>query len=184
MAVSPPGDIVLEVARAADPAAVRSARTRLEIAAGLAPASAHAEAGAGGARTATEKAAGAAPEAFKKFEAMVLQSFIEPMLPSNAENVYGGGLSGEMWASLLARELGEVLAERGGIGIADHMLSEHYTIEDGQKVPVRGISGGPEKEEADRQALLSAALVEEIERRAAHTIGLNAQEAARSRRDT
>lgn len=184
MAVSPPGDIILEVARAAEPAAIRSARARLEGAADPAPANARAAAGAGSPRATVSRASRHAPETYQKFEAMVLQSFIKPMLPSDADAVYGGGTAGEMWKSLLARQMGDVLAARGGIGIADRLAGEQYTTKDGTKVPVRGISGGPDKDEADRQALLSAALVDEIERRTAHAIGLDrTQKAAGRRRD-
>jgi Rod binding domain-containing protein len=66
------------------------------------------------------------PEAFKKFEAMVLQTFLQSMLPKDAEAVYGGGMAGDMWKSFLAQQLGEVMAERGGIGIADRILGPHY----------------------------------------------------------
>jgi Rod binding domain-containing protein len=72
-------------------------------------------------------AAGAGrPESFKRFEAMVLQTFIQSMLPNDGAAVYGKGMAGDMWKSLLAEKMAEVMAERGGIGIADRMLGEHY----------------------------------------------------------
>ena len=57
---------------------------------------------------------------------MVLQTFIQTMLPKDAEAVYGKGMAGDMWKSLLAEQLGDAMAERGGIGIADRVLGDHY----------------------------------------------------------
>lgn len=177
MSVSPPGDIVLEVARAADPAAVRLARAKLESAAGAAVTGAfEAVTGTAGANLRGRlqgTSADGVPEAYRKFEAMVLQSFIKPMMPSDAETVYGGGLSGEMWKSLLAQEMGDALAENGGIGIADQILRDRYTVENGEKVPVRGISDGADKAETDRRSLMSDALVHEFQRRTAQSLSLD-----------
>jgi Rod binding domain-containing protein len=68
----------------------------------------------------------ATPTAFRKFEAMVLQSFLQSMLPSENEAVYGEGLAGDMWRSMMAEQIAGVMAERGGIGIADRILATHY----------------------------------------------------------
>jgi Rod binding domain-containing protein len=50
------------------------------------------------------------------------------MLPKDGAAVYGKGTAGEMWKSLLAQEIADVMAERGGIGIADRMLGAHYAV--------------------------------------------------------
>lgn len=55
---------------------------------------------------------------YVEFEAFVLQSFIEAMLPKNAESVFGSGTAGGIWKSMLAEKLGAELARSGGIGIA------------------------------------------------------------------
>ncbi len=55
---------------------------------------------------------------YKKFEAMVLSTFVESMLPKNATAVYGSGNAGDIWRSMLAQKMGEQMAEAGGIGIA------------------------------------------------------------------
>ncbi len=73
-----------------------------------------------------------APESYRKFEAMVLQTFIQNMLPKDAGAFYGKGMAGDMWKSLLAEKMADVMAERGGIGIADRMMGE-YKSEDGKK---------------------------------------------------
>ena len=84
--------------------------------------------------TGDAKAAGAAdkpdtPASFKRFEAMVLQTFIQNMLPKDSASVYGKGMAGDMWKSLLAEKVAEVMADRGGIGIADRVLGERYAAQ-------------------------------------------------------
>jgi flagellar protein FlgJ len=71
----------------------------------------------------------APPESFRRFEAMVLQTFIQNMLPNDGAAVYGQGMSGDMWKSLLAEKMAEAMAGRGGIGIADRMLGGQYASE-------------------------------------------------------
>lgn len=61
--------------------------------------------------------------AMLQFEAFVLQSFIEPMLPSS-EGVYGGGTAGSFWKSMLAEKLAAEMAKSGGIGIAKHIMRD------------------------------------------------------------
>jgi peptidoglycan hydrolase FlgJ len=74
-----------------------------------------------------------------KFEAFVLQDFVSLMLPADSENVYGKGLSGEMWQSLLAEKIAAQMAERGGIGIAARLLKDFH-IEGEERLPLLGVS--------------------------------------------
>lgn len=159
----------MDVARAVEPEALEVARTRLmaivdkvagtagfEVPEGLA--------GMRGAPVASRVASGRTPEAFQKFEAMVLQTFLQSILPQDAESVYGKGIAGDMWKSFLAQELGQQMARAGGIGIADRVLGDYYMAQD-QRIPVSGIDGDPqETERADTQSLLSIAMVHEIQR--------------------
>ncbi len=163
MAIATSGDLILDVVRAADPEA---ARAKLASFAARAegvkfdPAAAGPDAPRGKAAT---------PEAFARFEAMVLQSFIQTMLPKDTESVYGGGMAGEMWQSMLAEQLGTTIAKRGGIGIAERVLRDHY-VADEKKVPVQGVSADPARPALDEQRLLSTALIHEIQRRVADTL--------------
>ncbi len=176
LAISPPSDIVLDVARAVDPAELAAARTQLveRARAGIGKAgfpeisrtevfskdmanmrfAGHADTGK------TDKA----PEAYRKFEAVVLQNFMQSMMPKDSEAVYGKGLAGDMWKSELAKQLGNVLSERGGIGIANRLLKDHYMVGD-KKVALTGASEGTRKDEADMKRMLSTALVQEIQRK-------------------
>ncbi|MER8748824.1 rod-binding protein [Mesorhizobium sp. M1050] len=177
LAISPPSDIVMDVARAVDPTDIEAARAALTKRAGGAVGAfsvddaASVNAGSILSRATADKAAASTDPAkkFKKFEAMVLQTFIQNMLPKDTEGVYGKGLAGDMWKSQLAERVADVMAERGGIGIAKSMLADHY-VEGKRIVPVGPVSGGPEKTEIDQQSSLSTSLVHELQRKAARSI--------------
>lgn len=172
MAISAVSDLVLDVMQAADPANVQAARGRLAAFASNSPdTQQHFSVAASGPDGSERQGDGirATPEAFARFEAMVLQSFFQTMLPKDTESVYGGGMAGEMWQSLLAQHLGETVAKRGGIGIADRILRDHY-IAGEETMPVQGVSADPDKPVRDEQQLLSTALIHEIQRRAAQTL--------------
>jgi Rod binding domain-containing protein len=176
LAISPPSDIVLDVARAVDPAELAAARTQLaeRARAGVGkvgfPEIASTEVSSK--NLADMRFAGHAdtgkpdktPEAYRKFVAVVLQSFMQSMMPKDSEAVYGKGLAGDMWKSELAKQLGTVLSERGGIGIANRLLKDHYMVGD-KKVALTGASEGTRKDEADTKRMLSTALVQEIQRK-------------------
>lgn len=53
-----------------------------------------------------------------QFEAFVLQTFVEAMLPKEADGVFGGGTSGDIWRSMLAEHMAAEIARGGGLGIA------------------------------------------------------------------
>lgn len=57
-------------------------------------------------------------EAHEQFEAMVLTNFVQSMLPTDAESIFGEGTAGDMWKSMMAKEIATVMAKAGGIGIA------------------------------------------------------------------
>lgn len=170
MAISPPSDIVLDVARAVEPAGVEMAKAELTRRAGgaipSAPSPGFSLDGTAGFPAPLGRIGErpAQAETYKKFEAMVLQTFIQTMLPRDAENVYGKGIAGDMWKSMMAGKIADVVAERGGVGIARSMLADHYV--DGETVrPVGPVSRGPERADLDRQSMLSTALVHEMQRR-------------------
>lgn len=140
MAISPPSDLVMDVVRAADPAEVQEAQARLKANRAAFQATSLAENGDGFAAAVSvlntsEGSSGLGdisnraeakkiPETYRKFEAMVLQNFVKSMLPSDSENVYGKGTSGDIWKSMMAEQIGDVLSKGGGIGIADQMVGD------------------------------------------------------------
>ena len=141
MAISPPSDIVNDVARAADPARYQAAAQKLldgaspvggasfedtvKAAAGqpLMAAGADIYTLRNSLRNDAESVeATKAKKAHQDFEAFVLQTFVESMLPKDAENTYGKGSAGSIWKSMMAEQIGAQLSRAGGIGIAKHIL--------------------------------------------------------------
>ena len=64
-------------------------------------------------------------DAAQKFEAFVLQSFIQEMMPESTEGVFGSGLAGDFWKSMMSEKIAEQVAERGSIGVADYVRAGH-----------------------------------------------------------
>lgn len=177
MAVSPPSDIVLDVAKAVDSVELAEARTRLANASAarradgaFSLAEAGAAAASDGASSATSGTTGRDKASFVKFEAMVLRNFVEAMLPKSAEAVYGKGLAGDMWKSMMAEQVANVVAQRGGVGIADRLLGDYY-VDGDRKVSVDGVARGAARAEADARSMLSTALVQEMQLGLVRAIG-------------
>ncbi|WP_321340755.1 rod-binding protein [Breoghania sp.] len=155
MAIQPPTDLVLDVARAADPDKLKVAATRLQSIAktaasdgeGFANAydsvtsdlAAGGDINAGGSgrhypvnvasmRTAmrTRTAIASAVSPTQQFEALILQQFIEAMLPDDAETVFGKGTAGDIWKSMMAEQISKQVVSAGGIGISG-MLDKSTT---------------------------------------------------------
>jgi Rod binding domain-containing protein len=75
------------------------------------------------------KAAGSG-EVYRKFEAFVLQVFVETMLPQKADDLFGKGTAGGIWRSMMAEQLGNQLAQGKGIGIAKQLAAAHPPLQD------------------------------------------------------
>jgi Rod binding domain-containing protein len=149
MAIEPPSDIVLDVARAADPARVAAVQERLGAAQAAAAASASdfsaalqsaenaVSASARGAsapsasnmraRLADSALAGSqrAHKAEVQFESVMLSSFIGEMLPKDAPDAFGKGMAGDMWRSMLAEKIADQLAGAGALGIGRRLFATH-----------------------------------------------------------
>jgi hypothetical protein len=142
VAITPPSDIVLDVARAADPEKYRMAAERLARLRATAPSTETFMPPADRARVVTPTdvtstaAAPARPldagarvqsrrrlDPYGQFEAFVLQSFVQSMLPKNATTVFGKGSAGEFWRSMLAEKMGDELARSGQVGIARRLAA-------------------------------------------------------------
>ena len=55
-----------------------------------------------------------------QFEAMVLQVFLEKVIPET-ETVYGSGLSGGMWKSQMAQVIASQIVQAGSLGLANYV---------------------------------------------------------------
>lgn len=131
MSISPPSDIVLDVARAADPARLQAglrklgessgATFELSLASSAPPPSGSASLGALQERMRpVDPGQGHASrgETYQGLEAFLLQTMIGAMFPQKADQSFGKGLAGDVFKSMLAEQLGTSVAKSGGLGIA------------------------------------------------------------------
>jgi len=143
MAIDASSDIVLEVAKAADPtraAAVAQRLNALGAAAGadaadfadtLAATAPAATSGpsAADARARFSAAAETADDKAAKvktgFEAVMLNSFVSEMLPKDSSAFFGQGLAGDMWKSMLADQVSRQIAKTDALGIAKRLFATH-----------------------------------------------------------
>ncbi len=145
MSINPASDIVLDVARAADPGASLAAMQRLsrlglaEPATGFASALAQTEPAEPGdgelrGRIATMNAAPApaagAPtddraKAYKGLEQLVLQRLVETMLPNEESGVFGSGTAGDVWRSMLAEQLAKQIGKTVDLGLVKTVAGTH-----------------------------------------------------------
>jgi peptidoglycan hydrolase FlgJ len=143
MAFSPKTDVILEVASAADPSRASLAAQRLSAIAGsnATPADFVASldrAAASSTPTPLPNAADArsrladassGPDKLGKartqFEAMMLNSFVSEMLPKDTGEVFGQGMAGDMWRSMLADQVSTQIAKSGKLGLARRLFSTH-----------------------------------------------------------
>ena len=69
--------------------------------------------------------------AAEKFEAFFLRTVLEDMIPAPKEDIFGGGGNAEnIWNSLLHEQYAEMLAKRGGVGIADLVYQQLLTLQE------------------------------------------------------
>jgi flagellar protein FlgJ len=146
MIVTATPDLVLDVLEAADPVTQRAATAKLDTLKSSGAdfaATMDAEVGKAAAATADQSAAKvgeaqstavngapvqvikapASGEVYRKFEAFILQTFVETMLPKESEQIFGKGTAGSVWKSMLAEQLGNQLAKGKGIGIARQLAA-------------------------------------------------------------
>ena len=145
MAFNPRTDVVLEVASAADPSRATLAAQRLNaLAAPNAPTADFAAdvdraaaagsaasaplANAAGARSRLAEAPGGPDklrQAKTQFEAMMLNSFVGDLLPKDSGEVFGQGMAGDMWRSMLAEQVSMQIAKSGKLGLARRLFANH-----------------------------------------------------------
>ncbi|MBB4064148.1 Rod binding domain-containing protein [Gellertiella hungarica] len=178
---------MLDVVRAADPQQVQEAQARLKANRAAFRATSLADAGAGfsasldqvrnpsfdaglGNVSRTRINPADVPKPYREYEAVFLQNFVKSMLP-DSEDVYGKGVAGDMWKSMAGEQIGEVLAQGRGVGIAEQMFA--------QSIARQQAHGGLQAttDENDRQAALSA--VRDLERR---TFGVSHDDSDKSSR--
>jgi peptidoglycan hydrolase FlgJ len=170
MAFNPRTDVVLEVLSAADPSRANLAAQRLNALAGSnAPAAdfaADLDRAAGAASATIAPLASAADarsrlaeapsgpdklgQAKTQFEGMMLNSFVGELLPKDAGDVFGQGMAGDMWRSLLAEQVSMQIAKSGKLGLARRLFATHEVAPRSARV------GEAAKAAADSAAQMSA----------------------------
>jgi peptidoglycan hydrolase FlgJ len=145
MAFNPRTDVVLEVLSAADPARASLAAQRLNALAGAnartADFAADLDRAGDTAATTAPPLAGAADarsrlaeapvgpdklgQAKTQFEAMMLNSFVGELLPKDTGEVFGQGMAGDMWRSMLAEQVSMQIAKSGKLGLARRLFASH-----------------------------------------------------------
>ena len=141
MSIAPSTDIVLEVARAADPtraAAITEKLNALSRQGAASPqdfasaldaagvdlgATPNVPASGGPLRDMTLARARRAEQAPIKLESVVLTELIGQMLPKDTPSAYGQGYAGDMWRSMLAERVADQIAASGRLGIASRMFA-------------------------------------------------------------
>lgn len=131
MSIFPATDIVSDVARAADPQKAQAAFARLSSMATTRSATVaqeHFEIDASSQKTRLERemrpilSASAPPQtqslsATQKFEAFLVQSWLETLLPKEESGVFGSEPGANVWRSMMAEQLGAKLASGDCLGL-------------------------------------------------------------------
>jgi Rod binding domain-containing protein len=148
MAFNPRTDVVLEVLSAADPSRASLAAQRLNALAGsnapTADFAADLDRAAGSTNAPTAPLASAADarsrlaeapggpdklhQAKTQFEAMMLNSFVNELLPKDTAEVFGQGMAGDMWRSMLAEQVSTQIAKSGKLGLARRLFAAHEFV--------------------------------------------------------
>lgn len=64
-------------------------------------------------------------DASKEFEAMFVSQMLRPIFDTlEVDEVFGGGHAEQTWREFMVEEYGKLIADRGGIGIADSVKRE------------------------------------------------------------
>ena len=163
MSIAPPSDVVFDVAQAADPQKVRAATAKLvRLGAGTAADGADFEAqlASAGGTSARPAAFSATPFAatagimtrketpYQKFEAMMLQNFIQAILPKD-NDLFGDATSADAYRSMLSDQLASQLAKTGRLGIA-------HAIEVAETARLSAVGSSPDRASAAPAAIGAA----------------------------
>ncbi|MCI0600209.1 MAG: rod-binding protein [Beijerinckiaceae bacterium] len=136
MSINPVSDIVLDVARAADPGRARAAAEKLsggsgasragsgsfEVALASSTVSLRAPrndfSGPGSSHSMVLQKTDSRTKAYKGLEQLVLKNLVETMLPKESAALFGSGTAGDIWRSLLADQLASEIGKTADLGAA------------------------------------------------------------------
>lgn len=75
----------------------------------------------GGVASSAASIADKARSTAENFEALFLNSMLQPMFSGVGDGPFGGGPAAGVWRSFLTDEYAKTFAKNGGVGIADHV---------------------------------------------------------------
>jgi hypothetical protein len=139
MAISPASDIILDVARAADPQKASATTRALAEGAGAGEAAAAFSQALDGVSAPTTgiysyhnpgattlgATGSAAQKATVGLESVLLKNFIDQMLPKDAVDVFGGGVAGDVWKSMLSEKIADEVAKSGALKLGKRLFATH-----------------------------------------------------------
>ncbi len=135
MAISPVSDLILDVARAADPQKASAASRALAagdggagFSAALSQTQGAVDAGGYAYRNGGQQLSQAMSPAKKAavgVESVLLKSFIDEMLPKDAADVFGSGTAGDVWRSMLSEKIADQVAKSGALKISERLFASH-----------------------------------------------------------
>ncbi len=75
-----------------------------------------------------------AKEAAQDFEAFFLSRMCESMFDGvSTDGIFGGGQAEKVYRSLLLNEYGKIMAQNGGIGVADYVMDAIIQMQEAQQ---------------------------------------------------
>lgn len=136
MAISPTSDLILDVARAADPQKAMATTRALNSASAEGGGAGFAATLAGfspsltryGLHTPPVTLGAAETPAHKAavgLESVLLKNFVDQMLPKDAVAVFGEGVAGDVWKSMLSEKIANEAAKSGALKLADKLFETH-----------------------------------------------------------
>jgi peptidoglycan hydrolase FlgJ len=138
MSISPVSDLIVDVARAADPQKASAASRALETGAAPETFSATLRQAAPAVDSGSYAYRNPAPtltpamtperKAAVGLEGVLLKGMIEEMLPKDAPDVYGSGTAGDVWRSMMSEKIAEEVAKSGALHIADRLFATHQDL--------------------------------------------------------
>lgn len=141
MAVQFPSDIIMDVARAADPASAKRVESKL----------ANAAEGAGfsgvmegvdvtGGRLSRVDAGSQKLSPAKEFEAVLVSKMVEDMMGEDENSYFGGGFAGGVWKSMMAEKIAQEIVKTSDFGVASK-ISQYFVRRGEDSIsPISGIN--------------------------------------------
>lgn len=139
MAVDFPSDLILDVARAADPAKAQNVAARLSGAASGSDSTAVLADAARVGRHLSRVHQGEKPEeAAKQFEALLVANMVKDMIGETGAGFYGEGFAGDVWKSMMSEQIANQVVEASDFGVAK-MLVKSFVHDGDEIAPVSGV---------------------------------------------